>query len=196
MPFLQPLSEIIAAITGLLGVWLTSRQHIACWPVALVSIVFSLFVFYSERLYQDAILQVFYLLMTFYGWYNWRYGGKNDSPLQVTRMSRYTLTSYLMAGAVAALASGYWFSEHSDAVLPYWDALSLIGGIIGTVWMARKWIEHWLLWVVIDILCTGIYFSRSLYFFTIQYFIFTLLAIYGWYCWKKELSPPPTLPVK
>lgn len=186
---MQQTSEIIATIAGLLGVWLTSRQHIACWPVALVSIVFSLFVFYSERLYQDAVLQVFYLVMTLYGWYNWLYGGKNHTRLHVSRMEHPTRYAYLAGGGVAILASGYWFSQNTDAVLPYWDAISLIGGIIGTVWMTRKWIEHWILWVVIDVVCTGIYFSRNLYFFTFQYFIFTLLALYGWHTWKKELSP-------
>ena len=186
---MQQTSEIIATITGLLGVWLTSRQHIACWPVALVSIVFSLFVFYSERLYQDAILQIFYLVMTLYGWYNWLYGGKNHSRLEVSRMARSTLVAYLVGGGLAMAASGYWFAQNTDAILPYWDAISLVGGIIGTVWMARKWIEHWLLWIVIDTICTGIYFSRNLYFFTFQYFVFTLLALYGWHTWKKEFPP-------
>lgn len=184
---MQQTSEIIATITGLLGVWLTSRQHIACWPVALVSIVFSLFVFYSERLYQDAILQIFYLVMTLYGWYNWLYGGKNHSRLEVSRMARSTLMAYLAGGGLAMAASGYWFAQNTDAILPYWDAISLVGGIIGTVWMARKWIEHWLLWIVIDAICTGIYFSRNLYFFTFQYAVFTLLAFYGWHAWNKEL---------
>ena len=185
---MQQTSEIIATIAGLMGVWLTSRQHIACWPVALISIVFSFVVFYSERLYQDALLQVFYLVMALYGWYHWLYGGKNHSRLTVSRMERPTLYAYWGGGGVAMLASGYWFAQYTDAVLPYWDAISLVGGIIGTVWMARKWREHWILWVVIDVVCTGIYFSRGLYFFTFQYAVFTLLALYGWHTWKKELS--------
>ena len=185
---IQLVSEIIATVTGLAGVWLTSRQIIWCWPVALINVVLSFYVFFVEQLYQDALLQAFYFVMTLYGWYNWLYGGENHSKLGVTNISRLWLAIYLVSGTILMFLSGFLFKKYTHAAVPYWDAASLIWGIIGTIWMTRKWIEHWLLWVVIDIICTGIYIYKGLYFFTAQYFIFTLLAVYGFIAWNKDLK--------
>ncbi len=185
---IQFISEVVATITGLLGVWLTSRQIIWCWPVALINVLLSLYVFYVAKLYQDALLQVFYLVMTLYGWYSWLYGGSNHSKLKVSKLKQKWLITYLISGTLLMLGSGYLFSKYTDAAIPYWDASSLVFGIIGTIWMTRKWVEHWLLWIVLDIICTGIFFYKELYFFTAQYFIFSILAFYGWIEWNKELK--------
>jgi len=186
-------TEALAATTGLVGVWLTTKQNIWCWPIALISIIASLFVFFSEKLYQDALLQVFYFALTIYGWYNWLHGGNNHQVLSISRISKKQLIVYLFILIVSVLSLSYIFKNYTDAALPFWDSISLAGGIIGTIWMAKKWIEHWLLWIVVDIICTGIYLYKGLTFFTIQFFIFTLLAIYGYYTWKTQMQSNASL---
>lgn len=187
MPHLS-ITEAIAAITGLLGVWLTTRQNILCWPVSLISIVTSLLVFYSTKLYQDAILQIFYFVLTLYGWYNWQYGKTEENKLKVTHITLNTAILYIAVSLVLINSSTFYFYRYTDASLPFWDSISLVYGIIGTIWMAKKWLQHWIIWIIVDLLCTGIYIYKGLYFFSIQFFIFTLLAIYGYITWKKELK--------
>lgn len=180
--------EIIASVLGLWGVWLTTRQNIWCWPVGLVNVILSLYVFFVSKLYADVILQIFYLVMTIYGWYNWLYGGENKSVLKVTRIKKNIMIALIITSIFLIAATGYLFSTYTDAALPYWDATVAVWGVIGTYVQAKKYIENWIIWILNDLLCTGIYFYKDLYAFTALYFIFTLLAIYGYYQWRKDLK--------
>lgn len=181
------ITEGIAATTGLLGVWLTAKQNILCWPVALISIVTSLIVFYATKLYPDAILQIFYLVLTIYGWYTWKSGSKDGIKKKIGRIKLPYMFAYMGISIALVQASTYYFYHHTDAALPFWDSISLVWGIIGTLWMAKKWIEHWIVWIIVDLMCVGIYIYKDLYFFAGQFIIFTGLAIYGFMEWRKEL---------
>ncbi len=180
--------EFIAAVSGVAGVYLTSRQIIWCWPVAIVNVVLSMYIFFIEKLYQDTILQVFYLIMAFYGWYNWMYGGKSKDDLKVSRMKWNAIVLMLGTGTALLFGFGYFFHTYTDASIPYWDAATTVWGIIGTYLMAKKKIENWIIWLAVDILCVGIYYYKGLYGFVGLYFIFTILAIYGYIQWKKDLN--------
>jgi len=180
--------EFIAVIAGITGVYLTARLIVWCWPIAVINVVLSTIIFYNEKLYQDAILQVFYLLMAFYGWYNWLHGGTNKTELAVSRMKLKYILFFLFSGGLFIYLFGFVFSTYTDAALPYWDATTTVWGIIGTFLMASKKIENWIIWIIIDLLCTGIYFYKELYGFTALYFIYSILAIYGFIAWYKEFK--------
>jgi nicotinamide mononucleotide transporter len=179
--------EFFAFVFGVLGVWLTARQNIWCWPIGLANVVLSLFVFYFSRLYADVLLQMFYLVMTIYGWVNWLKGGEKKSVLKIRSITRVELIVILLIGSIGTGIVGWLFNRYTQAALPYWDSLVAVWGVIGTWAMARKIIQHWLIWIITDLLCVGIYFYKDLYFFTALYFIFVVLAVYGWFEWKKEL---------
>jgi len=180
--------ELIAAILGIANVYLTTRQKVWCWPVGLVNVILSLYVFYVSKLYADAVLQVFYLIMTVYGWYYWVLGGekKNELPVRKIRIKEFSIM--LLIGFSMSLIVGYLFATYTDAAFPYWDSFLTVWGIIATYAMGKKIIEHWLMWIVIDVNCTALYFVKHLYAFAPLYFIFTVLAIYGYYLWKKDLK--------
>jgi nicotinamide mononucleotide transporter len=180
--------EIIGAISGILGVWLTARQIIWCWPVALINVVIYIYVFYISKLYADFGLQLFYFFMTLYGWYNWLYGGTSNHHLPISRITLKKFIFFFFIGMPAVLITGYLLKNYSDAAYPYWDSFVSVWGIIGTYMMAKKIIEHWILWIIVDITCVGIYFYKALYPTTILYFIFTILAVYGLLKWKKDLK--------
>jgi nicotinamide mononucleotide transporter len=183
--------EVIATILGIAGVWMSTRQNVWCWPVGLLNVVLSLYVFFVSKLYADVVLQIFYFVITLYGWYNWLYGGEHKSALKVSRISTNLLLKLLFAGGIAIIITGYIFRKYTDAALPYWDSTVAVWGVIGTFAQAKKYIENWIIWILTDILCTGIYFYKELFAFTGLYFIFTLLAIYGYYQWKKDLKILP-----
>ncbi|MFC2101126.1 nicotinamide riboside transporter PnuC [Bacteroidota bacterium] len=178
--------EFIAVISGIIGVYLTAKQIIWCWPVAIVSVVLSLYVFFVAKLYQDSILQLFYLGMSFYGWYNWLHGGTKKAELKVNWIRLNHALFLILIGFLSIIIFGYLFQNYTDAALPYWDATTTVWGIIGTYMMAKKMIDNWIVWIIIDLLNVGIYFYKELYGFTVLYFIFTLLAIYGLREWITD----------
>lgn len=184
--------EIIASLLGIAGVYLTAKQKIWCWPVGLINVVLSLYVFFVAKLYADVILQIFYLVMTLYGWYNWVFGGNKKFSLPVRKILRNEFVIMLFLGFGLSFVAGYIFSNYTDAAFPYWDSQLTVWGIIATYAMAKKIIEHWLMWIIIDINCTVLYFIKHLYAFAPLYFIFTLLAVYGYFIWKKDLIKQTT----
>lgn len=185
--------EIIASILGIAGVYLTTKQKIWCWPVGLANVVLSMYVFFVAKLYADVVLQVFYLVMTLYGWYNWVFGGNKKFSLAVRKIKGKEILIMLVLGFGLSFIVGYFFANYTDAAFPYWDSHLTVWGIIATYAMAKKIIEHWLLWIIIDINCTALYFIKELYAFAPLYFIFTLLAVYGYFTWKKDLIKQTTI---
>jgi len=184
--------EIIAAILGIAGVYLTTKQKIWCWPVGLANVLLSMYVFFVSKLYADVVLQVFYLVMTLYGWYFWVFGGEKKYELPVRKIRPKELSVMLILGFICSFIVGYVFATYTDASFPYWDSILTVWGIIATYAMGKKIIDHWLMWIVIDINCTILYFIKELYAFAPLYFIFTLLAIYGYFTWKKGLLKQQT----
>ncbi|HOY33316.1 MAG TPA: nicotinamide riboside transporter PnuC [Bacteroidales bacterium] len=180
--------ELTAAILGIAGVYLTTRQNILCWPVGLVNVILSMYVFFTEKLYADVVLQIFYVAMTLYGWYNWIFGGQKKFELQVRKIRPKEFVIMFVAGFCLAFVTAYLFATYTDAAYPYWDSMLTVWGIIATYAMGKKIIDHWTMWIVIDINCTVLYFIKELYAFAPLYFIFTLLAVYGYFTWKKDLK--------
>lgn len=178
--------EVMAALLGIAGVWLTTRQLIWCWPVGLANVILSMFVFFEARLYADVLLQCFYLVMTLYGWYHWVFGKEGRRQLSVSHIKPALLVALIIAGALGSALAGYLFSTYTNASLPYWDAAVAVWGVIATYAMARKIIENWIMWIITDAVCVGIYFYKELFAFTVLYFIFTVLAAYGYYKWSKD----------
>jgi nicotinamide mononucleotide transporter len=180
--------EVIGALTGIIGVWLTARQIIWCWPIALINVVIYTYVFYISKLYADFGLQLFYFFMTIYGWYNWLYGSKDHHELPISSITLKALFFFFLIGMPSVFIVGYLLKNYSDASYPYWDSFVGVWGIIGTYLMAKKIIEHWILWIIVDIICVGIYFFKGLYATTILYFIFAILAFYGLSNWRKHFK--------
>src|SRR6186713_1576479 len=114
--------EAIAVAFGLLSVWLTVRRNVWCWPTGLVQVVLFIHVFYQASLYSDALLHVVYVVLQFYGWHQWLYGGRDRRPPPVTRLSPAEGLAWLGVGAIGTYALGDVMARFTDASLPFWDA--------------------------------------------------------------------------
>ncbi len=183
------LIEIIGLVFGILAVYLLIRQSIWTWPVGIVYIVASLYIFSNARLYADLALHVFYLLMSLYGWYYWLQGGdRTESSLPVSDEDRRTLLVLIAACGIAILISGSLFSIYTDADLPYWDNTTSILSLLAMWLQSRKKIECWALWLLVDVLSVGIYFYKGIYFYSLLYMIYTGMAFMGYVAWQKSLS--------
>ncbi|HEX2723011.1 MAG TPA: nicotinamide riboside transporter PnuC [Gemmatimonadaceae bacterium] len=180
--------EIIAALFGVVSVFLSVRQNIWSWPTAIVNVGLYIFVFYGSKLYADTGLQVIYVALNAYGWYHWLYGGKNRTELPVTRTS--ARLGLLLAAVVAAgtIVIGTLLAKNTDAALPYVDALTTSTSLVAQWMMTRKLLENWPVWVAVDVVYIGMYIYKSLYVTAVLYFIFLLLSAMGYVQWRRSLS--------
>ena len=180
--------EIVAALFGVVSVFLSVRQNIWSWPTAIVNVGLYIFVFYDSKLYADTGLQVVYVALNAYGWYHWLCGGKNRTELPVTRTR--VRVGLLLSGLVVAgtVLIGTLLTRNTDAALPYLDALTTSTSLVAQWMMTRKLLENWLVWVAVDVVYIGMYINKSLYVTAVLYFIFLLLSIMGFIQWRRALS--------
>jgi len=181
--------ELIAAILGVVNVLLTIRQTIWCWPVGLANVVLYIYVFFISKLYADFGLQIFYLFITIYGWYNWLYGGSNHHKLEkVVHILPNTFLFSLLIGLSGQTVLGYLLYKYTDAAMPFLDSIVSVWGIIATYWLAKKYLENWIVWIIIDSISVGICIYKDLYPTSVQYFVFIVLAFVGYFQWKKSVQ--------
>ena len=181
--------EIAGFVLSVIAVWLTARQHILCWPVGILSVIVYAVVFVEVKLYSDAGLQVIFALLQVYGWYAWLKTGPTPSEQRPVGRTSGSSTLLLLVLGIAGTASlGYVMSTRTDAALPYWDAGTTAFSLVAQWLTARKAIECWPLWIVVDVVYIGIYVAKDLYLTAVLYAIFIALAAYGWQQWHSALQ--------
>lgn len=179
--------ELFALIFGVLSVWFNTKEIVWGWPTGIVGTVLSGILFFESRLYSDLVLHIFYVILGFYGWYEWLYGGRNKQELKVSTLSRTRLLFLMVLGIIGMGGFGYFFDNYTDADLAYWDAFTTSFSFVGTYMLARKKIENWLLWIVVDAVAAGIYLYKELFLLSLLYFLYLGLATYGFINWRKSM---------
>lgn len=180
--------ELVGVVTGILGVWLTTRQKIWCWPVGLVSVVAFIVVFFRAKLYAAMGLQFVYVGLIGYGWYSWLYGGEGHLSLIVSRLPRRLVAFLAMAGAGASLALGFWLGRSTDEALPHLDGFTTSFSLVAQWMQARKYLENWVVWVVVDVVYVGMSLSQGLTLTAGLYLIYICLALLGLRDWRRSMA--------
>ena len=184
---LNPL-EILAAIFGGVHVYYLTKQKIWCWPIGIVAVVLSAFVFYQSRLYSDMILYSIYVLLNFYGWYAWSKGQVETDKLSVSWLSKYGLLITLSVITLGTFLWGYFMQKNTDAELVYIDAFTTVSSLTAQFLLTRKKIDNWIIWLVINSVAFGMYIYKGLYFFAALAVIYFILCAMGLRDWKKDLK--------
>jgi len=183
----QSALEIIAVLAAVAYLGLAIRQNIACWLFAAISTAIYIGLFIEARLYMEAVLNIFYLVMAAYGWYVWRNGRSAgaDSPI-VTWPPR---THFIAIAIIIVLSAGngYFLSANSDAAFPYIDSLTTWFAIWATFLVARKVLENWWYWLVIDITSLMIYWSRDLQLTALLFLLYVILIPFGLISWSRSM---------
>ena len=187
--------EIIAAIFGVVSVYLSVRQNIWSWPTAIINVAMYIVVFYRSKLYSDTGLQVVYVVLNFYGWYQWLYGGKNRTELPVARTGARLGAILVVIGLVSTAALGTFVSHNTDAALPYMDALTTSTSLLAQWMMTKKLLENWIVWVSVDVVYIGMYIYKDLYVTSALYAVFLVLSVMGYLEWKRSLAKHELVPV-
>jgi nicotinamide mononucleotide transporter len=179
--------ELLGAVLTVICVWLNTHQNIWGWPVGILSIICYIWVFYEVYLLGDFLLNIYFLVLSIYGWYNWLYGKGKAVKLPVTSLSLQQLLAYVIVGSTAAFIFGKILASYTPASLPYWDATTTSFSMLAQWPLARKKIENWLFWIFVNVLYIGIYFVKNLFATSIVYVILLVLAAKGYQQWKSEL---------
>ncbi|MFU8803201.1 MAG: nicotinamide riboside transporter PnuC [Bradymonadaceae bacterium] len=186
LQWMSPL-EIAATIFGLASVWFTVRQNILCWPTGLVMVILYAFIFFDVRLYSDMGLQIVYVFVQIYGWHHWLKGGPRDKQLPVRMLRGTQRLTWLAVAVIGTFGLGLVMDTYTDAELAYWDAATTVLSLIATWFMARKILESWVFWIVVDVLAIGIYTVKSLYLTAGLYAVFLVLATIGFFAWRRSM---------
>ena len=182
--------EIIGATLGLIFLFLEIKENVWLWPVGLLSSAFYVAIFFSAKFYADMGLQVYYVLISIYGWYKWWRGldSSEEDDLPIVRMDiRLALTLSLVTAAIF-FGIAEVLKRYTDSPVPYWDAFISALSIVATWMLAKKIIEMWWIWVIANFVSLCLYFWKGLYPSVVLFFFYTVLSVTGYYSWKKKLA--------
>ena len=193
--------EFFGTITGAIAVWLSARANIWSWPIGVVSVTLLFFLFFQIQLYPDMFLQVFFFVTNIMGWWRWahpREGEENEKDeLRVTYMARKQLLILTGVGLIGTVLMGALASRLHDflpsifskpSAFPYLDSFVTVLSIITTFLMIQKKVECWILWIVIDVVATGLYFTKGVKFLGLEYLVFCFIAAFGLWNWIREYN--------
>lgn len=182
--------EILGTVFGLLYIFFSIKQSSWCWPFGIISSVIYILVFFKSGFYADMGLQFYYVFIGFYGWYHWIFGGKkgNNQHLEITKTKLRLWIILFIINAVLFVLISFILVNYTDSTIPYWDAFTTAASIIATWMLAQKKIEHWIIWIVVDIISLGLYIFKDLYATAILFTVYSILAFIGYSEWKKDLN--------
>jgi nicotinamide mononucleotide transporter len=179
--------EWVAAALGLVNVALVVRRSVWNYPFGLAMVSLYFFVFYEAKLYSDALLQIFFFVVQLYGWWNWVQAKKGAGEVPVALMNGRERLLWGGGTLAASLLWGFGMARFTDAAAPIVDAFVAGASISAQILMARRRIENWLLWILVDIVAIGLYASRGLMWTSGLYVVFLLLSVAGLVGWRRAL---------
>lgn len=168
--------------------WLNAKSHIAGWPIGIVAVVLAAFVYFNSHLFAETGLQVFYIISGFYGWWKWYQNRDEDDGDFISSITRKNLVISLISGAVLTVAFGWFFKTYTTADLPWIDSGLTSFSLIAQIWLARKYIENWMLWGIINVISVGLYAVKGLWFFLGYFAVLLVLSFVGYRKWKNEMA--------
>jgi nicotinamide mononucleotide transporter len=183
--------EAAGFATTLLGIWLTTRRLLICWPVVLVADFIYLDVFYRTRLFSDALLQIFFVAFTLYGWWHWWRGVREEGEVRVEPLGLRGWLGGLAAGAVGSVLLGMLMAK-VGAALPHLDAALTSYSLVASWWQARKHIANWWLWIAVDLIYIGEYIYKGLGLTAVLYLLLVALAVLGLWDWRRPAATRQT----
>jgi nicotinamide mononucleotide transporter len=178
--------EVLAVVFSLVCVLLTIKENIWQWLIGIIGVIFYLVVFYQAKLYANMWLQVVFIVLQLYGWYEWLHGGKEKGELAISRSS-LPMNCLLFGLAMLGTASMAWgFSRFSDNPMPLADSGVTVLSLIAQWMLAKKLLENWLVWMVVNLIMIGLGISQQLLLTAGLYAVFLILAILGFWQWRKS----------
>lgn len=177
--------EYLAALLGLINIIFLVRRSLLNYPFGIAMVALYFFIFAEEKLYSDALLQIFFLIVQLYGWWNWVRGRDTGGALIVERLTARAVLHWLLGIAAATALWGWLMHRFTDAAFPWWDASVAMISVGAQILLSRRYIENWALWVLVDADALLLYHVKGLELTAGLYAVFLAVAVWGWYEWVK-----------
>lgn len=181
------LLEILGVFFGVLSVWFSKKENILVYPTGIISVLIYVYLCYFAGLYADTGINIFYFIMSVYGWYNWVKPVKNKS-LEISRNSINQNLGYAVVAGVLWLILYFVLASYTDSTVPYIDSFTTAICLVGMWLMALKKIENWVLWIIADLISVPLYWHKGLPLTSIQFVLFTIIGVSGYLEWKGKLN--------
>ncbi len=189
--------EILGAIVGIVYLWLEYKANIYLWLVSIIMPAIYLYIFYDAGLYADFAINIYYLLIALYGWLAWKYGfklfSKKRNKTQVEELKITTTPKSLWLRLIAVyivlqLSITWLLITYTESNVPWLDSFTTSVSIIAMWLLARKYVEQWLIWIVVDVVSVGLYIYKDLYYTSALYALYAVIAIFGYFKWKSIMQ--------
>lgn len=187
--------EIIGTLVGIIYLWLEYRASIYLWMASIIMPAIYLYVYYNAGLYADFGINIYYLLIALYGWAAWRYGfhlfgskKKEEKELAITHTPKRVWGKLALTYIAAQCAITYILVNYTDSTVPWWDSFTTALSIVGMWMLARKYIEQWWVWLVVDAVSAWLYIYKGLYFTAVLYAVYAIISIFGYFKWRKLMQ--------
>lgn len=182
--------EIAGTIVGLLYLWLEYRASIYLWAASIIMPAIYIFVYYNAGLYADMGINGYFLLASIYGWLAWIRGSQKteQADLSIRHTPIHTIFPLFIIFLVAFFVIAWILVAYTNSDVPYLDSFTTALSIIAMWLLARKYIEQWLVWIVVDVVSCGLYIYKGLGFTAALYGIYTIIAIFGYFKWKRMMN--------
>lgn len=177
--------EILATITGIIAVGLQAKEKILAWPFAIVSVTILAYIFFFQKLYSDFGLHIIYIVLNIYGWIVW--SNRNDD-LEVTPTLIMTWRQIGIAALITLVSTailGYIMNNNTDADVPYFDAFTTSGSLVAQFLLAKKYLQNWSFWIVVDLVAIPVYIYKELYVVAFLFLVYLGICVYGYWSWKR-----------
>lgn len=179
--------ELLGVLFSLIYLFLSIRQNILLWPAGIMGAVCYMVVFYQSKFYADMGLNGYYFVISIYGWIHWSGGGrKRTDPLKISRVRMRPALVLLLVTTAAFLLIGLILKRYTDSPIPFWDAFTTALSFAATWMLARKILEHWILWIIVDTVSMALYLYRGLYPTLVLFAVYTAMAVIGYTKWKRS----------
>jgi nicotinamide mononucleotide transporter len=179
--------EILGVIFSILYLIFSIRRNILLWPMGIASALLYMVVFFQSKFYADMGLNGYYVVISIYGWILWRKGSaEGGSELRVSRLGKRHGLILLVISAAAFVCIGMVLKRYTDSPVPYWDAFTTAVSFTATWMLARKILENWILWIIVDVVSMGLYLYRGLYPTLLLFAIYTTMAVIGYMKWLRD----------
>jgi nicotinamide mononucleotide transporter len=177
--------EIAAVLLGIANIILIIRRSVWNYPFGIAMVTLYFFIFRDAKLYSDAGLQIFFLVINLYGWFSWTRNKAAAGAIMVQRLGTGGLAAWIAGSAIATLGWGFIMHNHTDASYPFWDAAVAMLSVAGQILMTRRYLENWWWWIAVNAISIPLYVVKGLHLTAGLYALFLVLAIAGLVEWRK-----------
>lgn len=180
--------EIAGTLVGVLYLYWEYKASHRVWYAGIAMPAISLWVYWRSGLYADFGINVYYLVAALYGMWAWEHSRGNGHYAPITAMPRSMLLPLSAMFLLPYICIGWLLQQYTPSTVPWWDSFTTALSFVGLLMLARKWVEQWLPWIVVDTVSAGLYAYKGIYFYAALYAVYAVVAVMGYFAWKRKMQ--------